>query len=59
VNCAIERELQRMQSENPENHLPLEYILEVLHDEEYAEPPFSRRVDVPRLGPREARHSSS
>lgn len=45
----IERALQRVQVEHAEEHLALERILEVLHDEEVAPPPFFRRVDVPNL----------
>jgi hypothetical protein len=31
-----------MQAASPEDHLPLEAILEVLHDEEFKPPPFFR-----------------
>lgn len=47
--ATIERELQRMQLEYPGEHLPLEHILEVLHYEEVAPPPFLRRIDVPNI----------
>lgn len=46
----IERTLQRMQIEHPGEHLPLEQILEALHDEDVPPPPFLRRIDVPPLG---------
>lgn len=38
-----------MQAANPEEHLPLEVILEALHDEEYLPPPFFRSPKVPLL----------
>jgi hypothetical protein len=49
IHATIERELQRMQLEHTGEHLPLERILEVLHDEEVAPPPFFRRIDVPSI----------
>jgi hypothetical protein len=51
----IERALQQMQVEHAGEHLPLEHILEVLHDEEVAPPPFFRRIDAPWLGGRAKR----
>jgi len=44
--CDIERTLLRMQAERAGEHLPLEDILNALHDEEYAPPPFLRLPDV-------------
>jgi hypothetical protein len=52
MSCAIERELQRMQAEHSEEHLPLEHLLQILHDEEVNPPPFFRRIDVPTLAAR-------
>jgi hypothetical protein len=46
----IERVLQEVQAEHAGEHLPLEKILEVLHDEEVQPAPFLRRIDVPPLG---------
>lgn len=45
MNCDIERTLQQMQAAHPGEHLPLEDILEVLHDEEYG----AHFPDVPYL----------
>lgn len=50
MSFTIERAFHVMQAASPEEHLPLEAILEALHDEEYPPPPFFRRIDVPGIG---------
>lgn len=50
--CDIERELQRVQAEHAGEHLPLEQILEALHEAEVNPLPFFRRIDVPILAAR-------
>lgn len=46
MSC-IEWELQRMQAAKPEEHMPLEFILETLHEEEYSQPLVFRDPKVP------------
>jgi hypothetical protein len=48
--CEIEHELLRVQAAHAEEHLPLEKILEALHEAEVNPAPFLRRIDVPSLG---------
>ena len=47
MSCEIERNLQRMQADATGDHLPLEDILSVLHDEEFAQSPLLRGDDLP------------
>lgn len=50
MSWEVERALLALQVEHTGEHLPMESILGVLHDEEYAPPSFFRNVDGPRLG---------